>query len=295
MKILILALILSACGDKKRPIETISDTEALRQKYDTYLELAKSEVDQFGWLSPKCDGLLFNSLASIAGFPVNPLDAEESPGRFRRHPDFSYCKPGGLGSGSTVSRDQFRGVIPWALVNKRKDVLQRIHDYGMANGWIMGEGEFSRTYFNPSIRNQLKRALDMSEDPETTELSDYEAHLDVLRIWTESLISGWLFEFEVEALHNYAVRYPDNALFVAMYHKFTDGDMRQAIAILLEREDWFPAHRLPKDTDRFTHYLFQRDPGPDWEPCNDSGEQRRCEGLVHNGIDLMFVAWIILN
>lgn len=294
MKLLILAILLAACGSKKRAVETVSDTEALRQKYDTYLELARDQVDQYGWLSPKCDGLLFNSLDAIAGFPVDPLKAEELPGRFRRHPDFSYCKPGGLGSGSTISRDQFRGLLPFLIIQKRKDALQRIHDYGLANGWIMGEGEFSRTYFNPSIRNQLKRALDMEPDPETTELSDYEAHLDVLRIWTESLISGFLFDFEVEALHNYADRYPDNALFVAMYHRFTDGNMEQAISILLEREDWFPSDRLPKDTDRFTHYLFQRDPGPDWKPCDQEGK-RHCEGLTHSGVDLRFTAWLILN
>lgn len=290
---LFLLIFLIACGEKSHKVDSIGETTALKQKYDLYIDLAKSQVDQYGWLTPKCDGLGFNSLAAIAGFPVDPLLAEESPGRFRRYPDFSTCLPGN-GSGSTISRDMFRGLFPYLILNKRFDVLRRIHDYGSANGWIMGEGEVSRTWFNPAIRNQLKRILDMPQDPETVEAIGYEAHLDVLRIWTEYLISGFLYDFEVESLHNYATKYPTNAVYVAMYHKFTDGDMSQAISILLEHPEWFP-DRLPTDRDRFTHYLFQRDPGPDWEPCNEEGESRRCEGLTHSGIDLMFAAWLILN
>lgn len=298
IRILILVFLIG-CGStgKIRPVETVTPTEALKAKVQTYMELNKNRRDEFGWLMPMdCDGLLFNSLAKIAGFPgIDIFAAEEQPGQWRRNGYFDICCPG-TGSGSCISRDGFRGLIPLLVILKDVAALRRIHDYGQSHGWIMGKGEVSRTYFNLGIRNQLKRALKI--DPDTGEeiltVGDFELHLEVLRIWTEYLISGFLYEFEVDALKQYSKDYPENALYSALYHKFTDGDMSQAISVLMN-EKYFPSDRLPTDKDRFTHYLFQRDPGPDWEPCNDSGEQRRCEGLVHNGIDLMFVAWIILN
>lgn len=297
--IAILITFMFSCGKKSHGVDTVGDTTALKEKFDRYVELAKSTVDEYGWLTPKCDGLLFNSLAAISGFPVDPMLAEQSPGRFRRHPDFSKCKPGlppGEGSESDWSRDQFRGLMPWALINKRFDVLRRIHDYGQSVGWVMGEGDISRTWLNPVFRNQLKRALDLPPDPEKEpmELSGYPAHLDVLRIWTEYLMSGFLYSFEVDSLKDYAERFPENALYVAMYHKFTDGEMAQAIDTLVNHPEWFPEN-LPTDKDRFTHYLFQRDPGANWEPCREEGEMYRCTGETHSGIDLMFAAWLILN
>jgi hypothetical protein len=119
---------------------------------------------------------------------------------------------------------------------------------------------------------------------------DYEAHLEVLGIFAEYFIQGFLYAYEIDVLHNYAETYPDNALFSALYHAFSDGDQSNAVRILLT-EKWFPANRLPKDTDRFTHYLFQRDPGLDWEPCGTEG--RPCEGLTHTAIDFHFVYWIL--
>jgi hypothetical protein len=94
----------------------------------------------------------------------------------------------------------------------------------------------------------------------------------------------------LRTLKDYAENHPRNALFQALYHKFTDGVQDVAIETLLD-ESLFPADRLPTEQDRYTHYLWQRDDSEDWKPCGSA--ERRCEGLKHAGIDLMLVVKIL--
>lgn len=296
VKIIVLAILVSTCGSfkKQKPVETLTSLDLLHEKARLYRSLSLGQLDAFGWLSPLCDGLLFNSLAAVAGLPLNVMAAEEAPGRWRRHPDFSNCRPG-FNSKSTISRDMFRGLFIYLLVKKDRDAMVRIREYGEANNWFMGEATdpttaYGRTWFNPVIRNQLARMIGETESPTLAMAEDYEAHLEVLGIFAEYFIQGFLYAYEIDILHNYAETYPDNALFSALYHAFSDGDQSNAVRILLT-EKWFPANRLPQDTDRFTHYLFQRNPGLDWEPCGTEG--RPCEGLTHPAIDFHFVYWIL--
>lgn len=290
-------LLLASCTVQK-PVKTKNNLELLREKFNRYSQLTMKNVDEYGWLGPKCDGLLFNSLAATAGLPINIMAAEEAPGRWRRHPDFASCKPG-FGSASTISRDMFRGLFIYLMHNKDKEALVRIKEYGEANQWFMGEAEnietaWGRTWFNPVIRNQLMRILDVEFERTTSFFADdYEAHLDVLRIYVELLIAGHLDQIEIATLKNYAEKSPDNALFQALYHKF-DGDQTEAINILLNSR-FFPPDRLPTDRDHFAHYLWERDPGEDWQPCQESGQKRRCEGKTHSGIDFLFAAYLVLN
>jgi len=299
MRLFLLIAILGCKDHKPVPIKEHSQWDRIVEKKQLYETKQLELTDKYGWLPPLCDGLLFNSLAAYARFPVNPLLAEESPGRWRRHPDFDQCKPG-AGSQTTVSRDMFRGLFIYLLKTQNVDAMRRIEKYGQDNGWMMGEGSdptttFSRTYFNPLIRNQLRRMIDKTEPiaEEVEVSSDYEAHLEVLKIYTESLIYGKIDEWDLNTLKYYAENYPRNALFQILYHKFTDGDQDDAISILLD-ESLFPADRLPTDKDRFAHYIFQRDPGDDWKPCNEDPTSRRpCEGLTHAGVDFTFAVSLL--
>jgi hypothetical protein len=297
MKLIALASLLTACTFHK-PVKPKNDLELLREKFHRYFAFSLEQADEYGWLSTKCDGLLFNSLAATAGLPINIMAAEESPGRWRRHPDFSICKPG-AGSDATISRDMFRGLFIYLIHQKNKDAMRRIKAYGEANQWFMGEAvnpttAIARVWFNPIIRNQLDRMIDKNYEAMTAMTADdYEAHLDVLRIYTELLISGKIDDIELKTLKDYTEKSPENALFQALYHLF-DGDQSKAIAILMD-ERRFPSDRLPTDRDHFAHYLWERDPGPDWDPCLEEGEKRRCKGLTHSGIDFLFVAWLVLN
>ena len=295
-KHLIVCLFAIGCT-KQKPIKTTSDTEELRKQVALYIDLANKQKDSYGWLGPKCDGLLFNSLAAVAGVDVDPMKAEESPGRWRRHPDFEDCRPF-KNSRSTISRDMFRGLFIYLLLKKDREALLRIKDYGEDHKWFMGEGEnevitISRTWFNPAIRGQLYRMIENS--PMFTKeyyTEDYEAHLEAWNVFTEYLIDGHIDEWNLKILKDHRERQPENALFHAMASKFIDGNMDKAISLL---QAHFPPDRLPTEADHFAHYLYQRDFGPDWQPCNNQDEKRRCKGLTHNGVDFLIVAWLILN
>lgn len=297
--VIILASLIASCSfQKQKPVKAQNPVDELRKKMALYASASIRTVDGFGWLSPPCDGLLFNSLAAVSGLNINIMAAEEAPGRWRRHPDFSTCKPFN-GSRSTISRDMFRGLFIYLLKMKDTAALMRIREYGEANNWFMGEGEdpsitFSRTWFNPVIRDQLNRMITRDNvSIKNTELKDYEAHLDVLRIYTEFLISGYLEDYELDQLKEYRDANPENALYQAMYNTFT-GDQAAAIDILMD-EKYFPADRLPDETNYFAHYLWQRDYGPDWQPCNDGDEKRRCTGAQHSGVDFLFAAYIVIE
>lgn len=300
LKLLVIPLLLACTSHKPRELRAHTDWDRLKEKRDRYFWYMASLADQFGWLPPTCDGLLFNSLAAFAGFPSNPLLAEESPGRWRRYPDYAVCKPGAdPESASTISRDMFRGLFLYLLSEDRKAEFVRLEAYGREHNWFMGEGASSRTWFNPQIRNQLARIIDkgIPVEPEEAEgmTVGFEDHLDALRIYTEYLIYGKLNEVQFQTLRWYAQNNPRNALFQALYHKFSDGDQNRAIAILLD-EALFPANRLPTDQDHFAHYLWQRDANTaDWRPCDPSPKamERRCTGETHSGVDFIFAVSVI--
>lgn len=294
--VIALPLFFSGCSRKHRPVDTTGDRAEICKKRDLYVSLLQERLDPWGWAAPKCDGLLFNSLLAVSGFPVDIYKAEESPGRWRRHPDFDSCKPG-AGSKSTISKDMFRGLFLYLLSVGDRDAMVRIRAYGEANGWAMGEAQdpesfFGRVLMSPSMSYQLSRMISKTPVSEmmTVQKPDFEGHLDVLDIYTEGMLYGAITDAQLATLKVYAETWPLNGLYAALWASYSDGDMQHAIASGMN-EKLFPPDRLPRDTDRYTHYLWQRDHGPDWEPCG--GDKRPCEGVEHSGIDLIFLAHII--
>lgn len=284
-KILALLLVFSCGRVKPADVEPVAPSDPLKEKATYYIE--NMQFDAYGWIEPECDGLLFNSLARVTGIPIDVYKAEQAPGKWRRHPNFDRCKPG-HGSASEISRDMFRGLFIVLLLEKNRDALKRIHDYGRDNAWIMGEGDIARTWFNPLIRNQLKRMLQIEQDPELVSLPGYEGHLRVLSIFTEFLISGYLLDAEAKELHNYARENPRNTLYQIMSSKFSG---KEPDLTTLYDDVLFPLGPIT-DQNRYTHYLWQRDNGPDWEPCGSS-EKRPCESITHTGLDYLFAMWLL--
>lgn len=319
LKLLVIPLLLActsqavlscACDTKKidpKPTTEHHGLIDLRIKAALYRNLQIDLRDEKGWY-PGCDGLLFNSLDAFAGGPQNIFSAEEESGGWRRQWDFSICRPNANPESETcISRDGFRGLFVYLMQQNDVQALKRIRDYGRDHNWFMGCARnpgvaFSRTWFNPSIRNQLDRMIDRSVPKlfptEKNEMiaDDYEAHLAVLSIYTEFQIHGKITANELSTLKKYAEKSPKNALFQALYHKFSDGDQSLAIDILLDAT-LFPVDRLPTDKDHFADYLWQRDPGPDWQPCDTSenAQQRRCEGRTHPATDYFFALAVIEN
>ena len=282
---------------KNKPAETKSEIAPLCEKAERYKTYLQDNLDSFGWASPKCDGLLFNSLLATSGFPVNIYAAEESPGRWRRHPDFDWCRPHN-GSRSTISKDMFRGLFIYLLTVGDRAAMRRIEDYGKEKGWVMGEAQDPESYWGrvvmpPSLSYQLSRMITRSPDAgvETVQKPDFEGHLEVLGIYTEALIYGAITDRQLSRFRDYAREFPDNGLYQAFYARYSSGEMERAVSAGMN-ETWFPSWRLPEDTDRYTHYIWQRSGVPeDWTPCGSSGK-RPCEGVRHSGIDLIFLAHV---
>jgi len=94
---------------------------------------------------------------------------------------------------------------------------------------------------------------------------------------------GGISEADYELLRIYQNESPNNALIKALYHKYKDGNQDETIAILLNTS-LFPEDRLPNAKDRCEEYLWQRNPGPDWQPCDSN--------KIHDGVDFLFAAFV---
>lgn len=115
---------------------------------------------------------------------------------------------------------------------------------------------------------------------------DFEAHLDVLRIWLEGQVYGGITDAQKKRLIGYAEREQRNALFLAVAALYGHGSMLRVWELL----EAFPEGRLPASGDHCTEYLFQRAmmkngaENPDWLPC-DRGE-------THSGTDFNFALYV---
>jgi hypothetical protein len=79
-------------------------------------------------------------------------------------------------------------------------------------------------------------------------------------------------------------RVPENPLYSYAYHKYHTGDYYDPLELLVSNKYW-PAARLPSSIDYCDSWLVQRDPGKDWQPCD--------EGKTHTGGELIFIVSLI--
>lgn len=260
---------------------------------------AIQRLDEYGFTSPKCDSTLFTALCKTAGgcegTDLFLAEDTSAPGRWYRHA-LHDCYPSQ--SGSDISRDMLLGVLIYLAKTRNLDALLAIQAYGRENDWIMGRGEVSRTYFTPLMQSNLGRAIVHSGGftvvPEpVTDLpvnTGYQAHLDVLGIFLRGMTGGEITTPELYYLGEQVKREPENALFQAVYHRFSDGKQTAAEDILMG-EARFPADAMPTSTNYCTEYLWQRDskrdgqPSHDWRPCPD-------EAKTHDGVDFLFAAFV---
>ena len=84
----------------------------------------------------KGDYLTFAAIAAAVGVKVQGPDfrmCEIEHGIWRRHPDI------GNRSRSDISRDGYMGVLLYAAVFNKKDMVERIRKAGWRRGWTMGD------------------------------------------------------------------------------------------------------------------------------------------------------------
>jgi hypothetical protein len=277
---LFIILLLVSCSKKPEKKPQIVHP-LVAQKAELYKSLQKGWAHQGG-----CDSLGFSSLCLMAGgcSDVNIFDAEGEPGRWYRNPG-KRCYDDG-NSKSDISKDMFIMLWPHLYLKGDKAALQRIWDYGKSNNWVMGRGYISRTFLTPPLVLVLNEMITSSVAIETEDKQNkagFEKHLDLIAIFTRGIMRGGISDVDYETLRVYSEESPNNALAKALYHKYKDGDQSETIAIF-NNEKLFPADRLPSAKDRCEEYLWQRDPGSDWEPCDSD--------KIHDGVDFLFAAFV---
>jgi len=290
LRLLIILTIISSC-QKREEVSTTTFSNDVRSKAELYKSLHRR------WSHDKCDSMGFTALCKMAGGcqDANILEAEGEPGQWFRSPEKDCFDTGG--SRSDISKDMFVMLFSYLYATKDKPALERILFYAEAHGYVMGRHEgtadgFARVFMVPGMVSLLKEMIGAvpspqvptSKEPVDFPVNDgFRAHLDAVWWFNKSQVRGNMEAIDYERLRIMVERQPSNALFQAIYHRYKDGDQSKAIEIL-SNEKWFPRDRLPTARDRCNEYLWQRDEGEDWAPCDSDS--------VHDGTDFLFAAWV---
>lgn len=282
-------LLLLACGngEKTKPVEpTPSPIELLQDKYDLYLTL---QTDSF---RDDCDGLLYRSLATVAGNTHINISEHYKQPLWYRSPDNDCSHT------TTISRDMMIGLF-WHFW-RFKDVLQAetMLNYAWDHGGKMGNGD-PRVMMSPSLYNTLyyivkrlggsgKNSTLPVESGWDKDLRGYQAHIQHLHILLRAEIEGYVEQKERLVIETAYNREPMNALFAYAYAKYISSNFEPVIAILLDINH-FPNDRLPTNENHCEPWLWQREFSvlKDWMPCDTIEE--------HTGADFLFIAKLVLE
>lgn len=278
----------SACGYFRRdqePKEPVA-TEAPQALLDTgslYCQLSRPAYQAKGYVHSRCDGAGFTSLYAIGCEGVDLSVFTDEDGKLWRSHGRDCFANGDSKSESSRDMWMMRMIAAW----EQQDLawVNQAIAFGEANNWVICEAidqayKIGRCTMSPTLygllydmRSRLKgQTLSLTRDSDDglPEHHDFEAHLDVLRIYLSGEVKGGITKAEKSLLEIYAKREPKNALFLAVWHRYSDGDQSETYAVL----GLFPQDRLPNDRDDWcTEYLFQRDmlkdgePNGDWKPC----------------------------
>lgn len=287
--------LLLGCGlfepeDEKAKEPTAQEClEKIQPVRDLYLQLLPSIADGDGWHeSSECDALLFNSLLATGGVSLDVSLAKDVSGKWFRRPAKDCYATGA--SKSEISRDMYIGLMFWAFLNERLDILEGIYEYGSANGWIMGEGVLTRTLLTPGLQATLADAIFALGGPDHEERkypqawyccnTNFAAHLDVLHILLRGYIVGGISSTMVSVLAEQYNRDTNNPLFAFAWAKYRTGDYAHALQ-LLDNDSLWPKDRLPTSDNYCDSWPMQRDPNTDdWAPCPEDGKTHTGGGLI---------------
>lgn len=302
--LMICFLILIACGSKERKdIDIDNRYETLEIKYNRYVELLNNaERFDSGWITKDCDGLLYNSIASISGVENIDIEmAKDHNNKWYRTPRQNCYLTGQ--SGSSISRDMFLGLFWWIYQNQRLDLIKEIIDYGrdhknVLGFWVMGDGDITRTGIRTNLQataHELRYRLggadhDARKLPQfwTKETKGYATHLQFLHIFLRGMLREKISEKAFEVMKHHVKYQPNNALFDIMYNMYVNNNFDNALSVLLDNK-LFPENSLPTNKNYCTDYLWSRDfDNEDWKPCNRNHDYVR-------GIDFIFASSLILQ
>lgn len=301
--LVILFLLLASCGRNPASKSTPPPPD-LSRKYQFYLSELESHKDSYGFVTPKGDSLLFTCLANFAGSTADYTKALVD-GRPIRHPEITSAD-----SSTPISKDMMMGVMYCAYSARDSGFVSSIREYGEKNNWdlcpdnigfdnIPVEDRIGRCIMSPEVVYELavmsgylvsdiKPGLNFLDYViNYKDLRGFEAHLLVLRVGLVGLMRGYLTDRELAIVEFHSSRQPRNALYSAIYHKFSDGVQTSTEAILRD-SNLFPNEALPASANRCTDYLWQReDEARDWAPCDSN--------KGHNGVDFIVAyRWMMI-
>lgn len=311
-------LLAQSCGPFKKdnePQEPItSRREEIVQKINLYLNLEQQITDKYGFVD-RGDGLLFSCLKLSVGGQVNWKAAEKESGRWERHPELVFVNPDPdhISDSSTLFSKDMENGLQWCFwISKDLAATQRHIEYLEDNDWDMcGGQDGARTYVDWISRCKLnangkanlyevgyRLGGDKNWIQNVPQIwnpweESYPVHLTMLIILRRGLMQGAINDLQVDFLKAKSRDNPRNALYLAIYKTFTDGDMSEVENILMD-QGLFPNDHLPTTKNYCTHYLFQRDQfnsdgsiNDEWLPCSEGEEEK-----TWHGTDFMFAAAI---
>lgn len=291
-----LLIFLFSCGPEKADSMPSNPQEKLESKLDLYIELSLKSSDEKGWVDFSCDSVGFNSLLYAVLGGDNALASLDHTGRLWRKWQKTCLKEGK--SKATISLDM---VVLWLVYVQKHNKWGELNDFidkmHASNGKI-GDHDGStdglsrvHAYKTPQVvalAHHVKSQLGGNSsnwqriDQDWSPKYSYPGHILAWRAWIYAHAKGGMPRKAIDALKKQVEWNENNGLYRAMLSRYDSG-YTCPVDILLN-EKYFPSDRLPESKDRCSDYLWQRDLGPDYEPCN--------KGKVHTGLDFIVAAAI---
>jgi hypothetical protein len=280
-------------ADVHETLQTLSEVRAERLDY---LRLTRASLDPDTFITmadgSHCDSLLFTSLYMAAGGEGVDLErAKGTDGLWYRHPRRDCA--------STISKDMYIGLFTYLWHQRGLGEVAGLIKTAEARNWVMGDGPAGEVIMTPNLAatlyelryrlggaDGLGRRL-YNEQAEGRNLTGYQAHLQVLHTLLRGSLMGGVTALQLNILRSHAERQPRNVLFLAAYHRFTDGDQAEALRLW---PSFCPAGHLPTTAERCDDYLWQRDEAPsDWQACPKAPAPE----LTYTGVDCEVAAALL--
>lgn len=251
-----LLLMLVGCGARVSR-DTVTPFDYAKVKRDKYLEQLNYNNVTHG----RCDGLTFRAvLDSLKRISI--YNHEYPAGKWNRDKDVCWPKD----SRSEISREGYINLFHALLSRGKEETIEatdRIIAYGLPRGFVMGEGSLEYTDIKVlvPVMYELRgeASLTGSIIDEITAVSQnlekyfttYRAYVIAQYIYLRGRINGKISEIEYQLLKKYVELNPNDPYFLALKHRFLDGDQLEAVS-LLNDDDAFPFNTLPDNTKYFS-------------------------------------------
>lgn len=253
MKLLFLITFLTSCvtTPNNEPLVPFGvDVAKIRSSMNAWPEQELTKEGYLKDITHDCDGALWQGqwcAATGCDLTVG-YESKSEPGRFYRRATDDKCwnDRGENGSKTTWSRDMFMcGLLPWALKTKNGKALDRHARYGWKKTWVMGDPPLlddiksnSRLFYTPTTQAVLHRAIHHLGGPLYPEvawgwvvshfqkmdmppdLDDYEAHLQVCKIWARGEMENGISDVMKDRLKDHHFRVPEDPFYAVMYGKY---------------------------------------------------------------------------